>query len=335
MASTDSWMGFCNCGLDQAALQFVGERASGQGECLVEWIDAGSAGVPDEISAGRILNGMADSNLKEDVPFRHYTLKHRLTAWISTHLFDTVTYTVRHGLLKGMKRKGGLGWIPASFSPGSMTTEQQFWSDLNLGGMTVYDVGAFHGLLTLFFASRAKAVVCFEPNTQNHKRLIENLTLNGIKNVEVRKVGVGSRRETRRMVGSPLMPGGASVDEKMVAELLRSGAGTVVEEISIVALDEEILQSGLPAPDFIKIDIEGWEIEALRGARNILELHKPALFLEMHGETIRDKRRQVAEIVAFLWEMNYRRIRHIETGTTITPENTTVAMEGHLYCQTA
>jgi hypothetical protein len=54
----------------------------------------------------------------------------------------------------------------------------------------------------------------------------------------------------------------------------------------------------------------------------------------MHGETIREKRRKVAEIVAFLWEINYRRILHIETGTTITPGNTSVAMEGHLHCQT-
>src|ERR1017187_1843289 len=41
---------------------------------------------------------MADPNLKEDLPFRHYTLKHRLIAWISMHLFDTATYRVRHGL---------------------------------------------------------------------------------------------------------------------------------------------------------------------------------------------------------------------------------------------
>jgi FkbM family methyltransferase len=276
---------------------------------------------------------MADRDLKEDLPFRHYTLKHRLIAWISMHLFDTATYTVRHGLLKGMKRKGGMGWVAPWFSPGTITAEQQFWSDLNLSGMVVYDVGAFHGLLTLFFASRAKAVVCFEPNTQNYQRLIENLRLNGIKNVQVRKVGVGSRRETRRMVGTPLMPGGASVDGKTVEELLRAGVGTVAEEISIVTLDEEIPQASLPAPDFIKIDIEGWEIEALRGARDTLKLYKPKLFLEMHGETIREKKRKVAEIVAFLWEINYRRIRHIETGAMITPDNTAVAMEGHLYCQ--
>jgi FkbM family methyltransferase len=277
---------------------------------------------------------MADPDLKEDLPFRHYALKHRLIAWISMHLFDSATYTVRHGLLKGMKRKGGLGWVPARFSPGIMTAEQQFWSALNLSGMTVYDVGAFHGLLTLFFASQAKAVVCFEPNTQNRKRLLENLMLNEIKNVKVRNVAIGSRRETRRMVWSPLMPGGASLDAKTVEELLRAAVETVVEDIPVVTLDEEIPQASLPAPDFIKIDIEGWEIEALRGARNTLELYKPTLFLEMHGETIWEKRRKVAEIVAFLWELNYQRIRHIETGTTITLENTPVAMKGHLYCQT-
>jgi hypothetical protein len=41
----------------------------------------------------------------------------------------------------------------------------------------------------------------------------------------------------------------------------------------------------------------------------------------------------VAEIVGFLWDMNYQHIRHIETGAEITPENTTIAIEGHLYCR--
>jgi FkbM family methyltransferase len=278
---------------------------------------------------------MAGPDSNEDIPFRHYGLKHRSIAWISTRLFDHATYTVRHGLLKGMKRKGGLGWVPAALSPGVMTVEQQFWSDLNLSGMTVYDVGAFHGLLTLFFASRAKTVVCFEPNTQNRNRLMENLRLNGIKNVQVRSTGIGSRRETLEMVGSPLMPGFASVNGKAVEELLRAGVETVAEEISIVTLDEEIAQAGLPVPDFIKVDIEGWEIEALRGARNTLALHRPALFLEMHGETVGEKKRKVAEIVGFLWECGYLNIWHIESCTIITPENASVAMQGHLYCRTA
>jgi FkbM family methyltransferase len=270
---------------------------------------------------------------EEDLPFRHYSLKNRAISWISMHLFDSTTYTVRHGLLKGMKRKGGLGWMPEKFSPGLDTAEHHFWEKLDLSGMTVYDVGAFHGLLTLYFASRAKTVVCFEPNTQNRKRLMENLALNGIKNVQVRPNGVGSKRETLKMVGNPLTPGGSSVDRKTAEDLEKAGVATVVEEIPIVTLDEEIQEAKLPAPDFIKVDIEGWELEALQGARNALEMHKPTLFLEMHGQSVREKKRKVGEIISFLWANQYRNIRHIETGTLMTPDNASVAMTGHLYCQ--
>jgi len=274
---------------------------------------------------------MANSDF-ENLPFRHYKLKHRLIAWMSIHLFDNMTYTVRHGLLRGMKRKGGLGWVPASISPEVMIAEEMFWRRLNLRDMIVYDIGAFHGLLTLFFALHAKEVICFEPNTQNHKRLMENLTLNEVGNVRVCKVGVGSRNGKLRMVASPLMPGGASVNSSIVDRLLRAGTGTTIEEVPVIALDDEIPRAGLPAPDFIKIDIEGSEIEALKGARHTLEVYQPALFLEMHGETASEKRRNVAEIVALLWDLNFRNIRHVESGSPITPENSSVAMEGHLHC---
>ena len=275
---------------------------------------------------------MAAPRVNEDLPFRHYTFKHRVIAWISTNLFDHVTYTVQRGLLKGMKRKGGLAWLPESISPEVMTAEQKFWAGLDMSGMTVYDVGAFQALLTLHFAKRAKHVVCFEPNTRNHQRLTENLKLNGIANVKVHKVGVGSKNETLQMVASPLMLGGASVDSKVAEEIKRSGTGTFVEQIPIITLDGYIAEAALPKPDFIKIDIEGWEIEALRGARQTLLTHKPALYLEMHGETIREKKRKVSEIVDFLWDAGYRNIQHIETSTAITPQNSAVAMEGHLYC---
>jgi FkbM family methyltransferase len=268
----------------------------------------------------------------EDIPFHHYGLKHLLTAWVSTHLFDHATYTVRHGLLKGMKRKGGLGWLPAGLSHSIVTPEERFWSALDLDKMTVYDIGAFHGLLTLFFARRAQTVISFEPNSRNRTRLLENLALNRIANVKVRANGVGSQRGMVTMAADPLMPGGASVDHGVVEQLSRSGVKTVVEDVPIVTLDEEI-EAGLPAPNFIKIDVEGWELEVLRGARKSLELYKPALFLEMHGATIRDKKRKVAEIVDFLWQIGYQCIDHVETGDRIMRMNSSVAMQGHLYCR--
>ena len=67
-------------------------------------------------------------------------------------LFDRYTYTVRHGLIQGMRRKGGLGWLPPSVSSQSETKEHEFWKTLDLRGLVVYDIGCFHGILTLFFA---------------------------------------------------------------------------------------------------------------------------------------------------------------------------------------
>jgi len=224
-----------------------------------------------------------------------------------------------------MRRRGGLGWMPAIFTRGAQTKEEMFWLGLALSGLVVYDVGAFHGMLTMFFASRSKHVVSYEPNEVNRARLIENVCLNHLFNVEVRKFGVGSELGSGTLSYSPAMAGGGSLDPNAIAP--------VSQTVQITTLDHDIAASKLPAPDLIKIDIEGWELEALKGARETLAARHPALFLEMHGDTMREKQRKVREIVAFLGDAGYQSIRHVETGAEITPGNEGAACEGHLYCQ--
>ncbi|MGC9947947.1 MAG: FkbM family methyltransferase [Bryobacteraceae bacterium] len=264
----------------------------------------------------------------DDAPFRHYSLRHRATAWISHNLFDWCTYTVRHGLIRGMRRKGGLGWLPHFLSSGVATDEHAFWESLRLSGLIVYDVGAFHGILTLFFANRCAQVISYEPNTRNYLRLLENVQLNGLTNVMVRKLGLGSRPGTGVLVYAPLMSGGGSLNS---APSTRSNMRQESETIAISSFDTD-LASGLPVPDLIKIDVEGYELEVLRGAAHTLATHHPALFLEMHGETMNEKRRKVSELVSFLVEAGYRNILHVESGESITLLNSSVAAEGHLYC---
>lgn len=268
----------------------------------------------------------------DDQPFQHYSTKHRVVAWISSVLFDGLTYTVRHGLLKGMKRKGGLGWIPELLSGSSETPEQSFWRMVNLDGLVVYDIGAFQGLLTLHFARHARHVIAYEPNSRNYDRLIQNLVLNELRNVTVRKLGIGANVGDAEMVYSALMPGGASVDVGVSGQITASESAARTERIRIATLDQDIIECSLPAPDFIKLDIEGLELDALRGARQTLEARFPALFIEMHGETVNDKRSKATAIVEFLEEVGYRDIRHVESGSRITSVNAALAMRGHLYC---
>ena len=157
--------------------------------------------------------------LRKIQPFHHYSLQHRAITWISQNLFDHMSYTVRHGLIQGMKRKGGLGWMPQSLSGQFETKEEAFWRGLDLDGKVVYDVGAFHGILTLFFSRRAARVISYEPNLRNQARLMENIRLNGLKNVLVRPMGVGSSPGSGTLVFAPLMSGGGSLEEKTVEQI--------------------------------------------------------------------------------------------------------------------
>jgi FkbM family methyltransferase len=268
-------------------------------------------------------------NMQNDQPFRHLTLKHRAVSWISRHFFDHLTYKVRRGLLKGMRRRGGLGWIPEFGNP--LTTEHRFLNSLDLSGKVVFDVGAFQGLLTLFFARKARQVVCYEPNPQNLTKLKENLELNQIQNTTIRNTALGAAVSSAVMVWDPAESGSATFVGSGHATATEARRSALHQEVHITTMDQDILEATLPSPDLIKIDVEGHELAVLQGARTLLGASRPALFLEMHGETMAEKRRNVRAIVEYLMEAGYGSIVHVESGRVITIDNSDLAAQGHLY----
>jgi hypothetical protein len=56
---------------------------------------------------------------------------------------------------------------------------------------------------------------------------------------------------------------------------------------------------------FLKVDVEGFELQVLQGARNILANHRPLLYVE------NDRAAKSAELIQFLWEHGYRLCWHI------------------------
>src|SRR5215469_399575 len=120
----------------------------------------------------------------------HFGLRHQMIAFVSTRICGNFVYRVRSGPARGMLRKGGLGFLPVNFGP---TAEIQFLDNLNLAGKTVYDIGGFEGILTMFFARKAAAVFTYEPNPRNYARCVENVRLNRLANVRVFNRGVSSK----------------------------------------------------------------------------------------------------------------------------------------------
>jgi FkbM family methyltransferase len=253
-------------------------------------------------------------------------------AAISNRL-DSLTYTQRHGLIRGLKRKGGLGFLPAALTGrGHETAEHRFLRSLDLSGQVVYEIGAFQGLLTLFFSGRAREVIAYEPNPASYRRVLENLALNRRTNVRVRHLAVGEREGTVTLLCDALMPGGTSGDPALAEQIRGSSPRARAIDVPVVTLDEDIAAHALPAPDFVKIDIEGMELPALRGMRATLDRARPALYLEMHGATMAHKDRNVRAIVEFLAEVGYDELLHVESGARVTATTATRAREGHLYC---
>lgn len=251
-----------------------------------------------------------------------------VVSFISQKLFGSYTYTVRHGLAAGMRRKGGLGFLP--FESGE-TAETRFLRGLHLEGKVVYDIGAFEGVLTLFFARQARQVITYEPNPRNYAKCSENIRLNRLENVRLLNRGVSDAAGSIELIYDPLMPGAGSAEAAIAGQIGSSVKSARRLSIPVLPLDQDITENALPPPDFIKIDIEGMELPALHGMRGTLMSRHPVLYIEMHGATADEKTLNSQAVVKFLDQCGYH-IHDVEHGDDLTPETLGNRCPSHLYC---
>jgi FkbM family methyltransferase len=239
-------------------------------------------------------------------------------------------YTVRHGLARGLRRRGGLGFVPQL---GSQSPEEHFLERLSLAGETVFDVGGSEGIFTLFFARRVGptgCVVTFEPNPRNFGRIAENVRLNGFANVRLRQVALGSAagRATLMFPAEETAPGAV---ETRLTDQIRTGRRVVTVDVEVDTLDHQIA-NGMPEPDFVKLDLKGLERDALDGMTALLARRRPRLYIETHGADVARRLENVKSVVRLLWAVGYD-ILHVESGTHLQrTDQLSVAIRGHLYC---
>lgn len=258
----------------------------------------------------------------------HFGLRHRFVAFVSTHFFSDFTYRIRHGLAAGMRRRGGLGFLPFKVSE---TAEERFLSKLQLSGKTVYDIGGFEGILTLYFARKAKSVITFEAVPRNYQRCVENVKLNGLTNVRVFGIALSSEPGHIEFTYDPLMPG-AATGSSSVSNQIKAGVATArTVRTDVVTLDSQVETLGLPPPHFVKIDIEGMELPALRGMSRTLALWAPDLFIELHGAELTDKIANAVSVMELLQRAGYK-LYDVENERQVGASDFGPHPPSHLYC---
>lgn len=150
-------------------------------------------------------------------------------------------------------------------------------------GDRIVDVGANTGVYALSVAAeRPEAtVVAIEPNPETVERLRANVEASGFeKRIAILPVGLGAEATTLPFYRSSYHE--LSSFNRYNAE--RWGARVVdVEEVAVTTLDELVSDVEIPPPDHLKIDVEGFGHEVLRGARETLATHRPFVYVEPHA----------------------------------------------------
>lgn len=142
---------------------------------------------------------------------------------------------------------------------------------------TILDIGANIGCTALLFGGLAKSVYAFEPSQSTFAFLEKNILRSGLKNVFPQNIGLGAEPGEYTLTFAPSNRSGGFVSNQTQAS-----AGHTVEKIVIRQLDEVVNSLTLQKIDFIKIDVEGFEGNVLRGAAKTLSAHKPIVVLELN-----------------------------------------------------
>ena len=164
---------------------------------------------------------------------------------------------------------------------------------LNLKPKTFIDVGTHVGRFSIILANRDSKVISIEPSKENFKQLTTNIKLNNLQDkIKAFNFGCSDKEGNKILYFVPQNEGLTSLDEK---------EGSRKEIIKVKRLDNVCKSINLnpKSIDVIKVDVEGFELNVLKGALNILKNGSPLLIIE-----ITDKKRE-KEIKEFLNKLGF------------------------------
>jgi FkbM family methyltransferase len=141
-------------------------------------------------------------------------------------------------------------------------------------GDVLWDVGANVGLYSILCGAKLEngKVIAFDPHPENADKLNKNASLNDIRDFTVKSLALGNKNETMKLQledSKSGAGGGTLVPDRRKSDDLST------ENIEVkVRSGDELVKKGLEEPNFIKIDVEGAELEVLEGLEKTLNRGK-------------------------------------------------------------
>jgi len=194
-------------------------------------------------------------------------------------------------------------WLMGTFEPATVAA----CARLVRPGDIVFDIGANIGAHTLHLARAVGAtgrVHAFEPTDWAREKLAANLALNP--DLAARVVIVPAMLVAMRGAAPPPLYASWPLDSAVAAHPLHGGRKMPATGANAVTLDDYVASAGLTRLDFIKLDIDGFEGGALRGARATLARFRPRMVLELSPHQLAEQGDSIEDLTALLDAMSYR-----------------------------
>ena len=178
-------------------------------------------------------------------------------------------------------------------------------------GQVFADIGANEGYFSVLAARRVGAsgrVLAVEPQSRLQPVLRRNFALNHATHVTLTAAAVSNAIGVAELNLAPSMNTGAT-------SLIRSTRYKLPREtVPALPLAEILDRAGLAAVDLLKLDIEGWEYEAILGSREIFRQGRiRAIALELHPAQLAKRGLGIAPITDFLQEAGFRHAPRFES----------------------
>jgi len=158
----------------------------------------------------------------------------------------------------------------------------------------VFDAGANCGFFALFQSAQnpALTIYCFEPHPRTFQHLKRNIEANALTRVVPVHAAVGAASGTCQINVSA--ESSMAIVSSSTVQFLNAPQSV---EVPLMGLDDFAARRNV-WPDFIKIDVEGFEVEVLRGARSCLR-HCRGIILEYHSEELKSQCVRLLEEAGF------------------------------------
>lgn len=155
----------------------------------------------------------------------------------------------------------------------SMMEKEYFHWYKPKSGDIIFDCGAYCGDTSFIFSKLVGAagkVYAFEPDPENFAMLLKNIEKHDLKNVIPINKGISSQSSTVFF----------NSDGNLGASITNSKNSSC--QIEVISLSDAYMAFGIAKLDFIKMDIEGAEIEAIKGSIDFLSDHSINLSIANH-----------------------------------------------------